>query len=101
MDHSLLLKDDIRNALLAAQRVASELGRRAPNSTEMDVFLDGFTTALDLIATSLGVEVFVDPTISSQPREWREVWDALPAVTFGEEAPAEPIDTQSSLAIST
>lgn len=100
MDHSLLLKDDIRNTLLAAQRVASELSRRASNSTEMDVFLDGFTTALDLVATSLGVEIF-DLTNSSQPREWREVWDALPAVTFGEETPAEPIDAQSSLAVST
>jgi hypothetical protein len=87
MDHSLLLKDDVRNALRAAERVASELGRRGSNSPQKDVFLDGFTMALDLISTSLGVEVFADPPVSREPREWREVWDALPAVTFGEEAP--------------
>jgi len=97
MDHTVVIKDDIRNAILAAQRVAVELGRRVPTSAEMDVFLDGFATALDVIATGLGVEVAIERPYSDQPRRWQEVWDALPAFTVGDEMEPKQRDRQASL----
>ena len=97
MDHSVVLKDDIRNAILAAQRVAVELGRRVPTSAEMDVFLDGFATALDVIATSFGVQVAIERPFADQPRRWQEVWDALPAFTVGDETETKQRDRQASL----
>jgi hypothetical protein len=85
MGHSLVSKDEIRNVILAAQRVAVELAKRAPSSIEMETYLDGFTTALEVIATGLGVEVAIENPFSNTPRKWQEVWDLLPASTFGED----------------
>jgi hypothetical protein len=92
MGHSLVSKDEIHNAILAAQRVAAELAKRAPSSVEMETYLDGFTTALAVIATGLGVDVVIESPFSNAPRKWREVWDVLPASAFGEYTLAEQDD---------
>lgn len=97
MDQTLVLKNDVRNAILAAQRAALELVKRAPSSVEMEVFLDGFTTALEVIATGLGVEVDIERPFSTEPRLWREVWDTLPAKTFGGIVSAEQTDESNVL----
>jgi hypothetical protein len=92
MGHILVSKDEIRNAILAAQRVAIELAKRAPSSVEMETYLDGFATALEVVATGLGVEVAVERPFSDTPRRWQEVWDVLPAGAFGEHALTEQND---------
>jgi hypothetical protein len=84
MGHGLVSKDEIRNVILAAQRVSIELAKRAPSSVEMETYLDGFMTALEVIATGLGVEVVIERPPPGTPRKWREVWDVLPASVFGE-----------------
>jgi hypothetical protein len=85
MGYNLVSKDEIGNVILAAQRVSTELARRAPSTVEMESYLDGFTTALQVIATGLGLEVTIEHPISNAPRRWREVWDVLPASIFGED----------------
>ena len=84
MSHSLVSKDEIQNAILAAQRVAAELAKHAPSSVEMETYLEGFITALEVLATGLGVDVVIERPFSNAPRKWREVWDVLPTSVFGE-----------------
>lgn len=86
MGLGLVSKDEIRNIIVAAQQVSVELAKRAPSSVEMETYLDGFMTALEVIATGLGVEVIIERPLPSTPRKWREVWDVLPASAFGEYA---------------
>ena len=85
MAPGLVSKDEIRNVILAAQRVAEELAKHAPISVEMETYLDGFTTALEVIATGLGVDIVIERSLPSTLRQWREVWDILPALTTPEE----------------
>jgi hypothetical protein len=74
MSHTVVLKDDIRNVILAAQRTAAELAKRAPSSSEMHVFLEGFAAALDVIATGLGVDVNIESFAQGTPHGLWEVW---------------------------
>jgi hypothetical protein len=85
MGYNLVSKDEICNVILAAQRVSTELAKRAPSSIEMESYLDGFTTALEVVATGLGLEITIEHPISNAPRRWREARDVLPACTFGED----------------
>jgi hypothetical protein len=92
MGHILVSKDEIRNAILAAQRVAVELAKRAPSSVEMETYLDGFATALEVVATGLGVEVTMERPFSGTPRRWQEVWDILPTPVFDAPSSSEQND---------
>ena len=84
MGHSFVSRNEIHNVVLAAQQAAVELAKRAPSSVEMEAYLDGFVTALEVIATGLGVEVLIAPPFSNEPRKWRVTLDIAPASMLDE-----------------
>ena len=92
MDHSFVSKNEIHNVVLVAQQAAVELARRAPSSVEMEAYLDGFMTALEVIATGLGVEVLIAPPFSEETRKWRDTLDISPASILNEPTLTEQND---------
>ena len=92
MGHSLVSRDEIHNVVLAAQQAAVELAKRAPSSVEMEAYLDGFITALEVIATGLGVEVLIAPPFSDETRKWRDTLDISPASMLDEPTLTEQDD---------
>jgi hypothetical protein len=58
--------------LLATQRAALELNQRAPCSSDLSAYLDGYLTALTVVAQGLGIEFEVDRSEMPEIRVWHE-----------------------------
>ena len=92
MGHGFVSRNEIHNVVLAAQQAVVELAKRAPSSVEMEAYLDGFVTALEVIATGLGVEVLIAPPFSEETRKWRDTLDISPASMLNEPTLTEQND---------
>jgi hypothetical protein len=66
MGYLIVTKDDIQNAILAAHQTAQATAARSLYADA--AWLDGFTTALEAVATGLGVRVELP-----EPETWRVV----------------------------
>jgi hypothetical protein len=65
-------KEQICNVLLASQRSVLELSQRVPSSSDLSAYVDGYLTALSVIAQGLGIEFSVERPDVPQIRVWQE-----------------------------
>lgn len=82
MGWNLRSKEEIQNVLQAAQSAVLEVAKRVPGSLQLDAYLDGYTTALVVVAQGLGVEIEIERLQRPSPRSWDEEGHLLPASLF-------------------
>ena len=78
MAWNLRSKEEIQNVLRAAQSAVLEVAKRVPASPQLEAYLDGYTTALHVVAQGLGVEFEIERISTSSPRVWDEEGHLLP-----------------------
>jgi len=82
MAWNLRSKEEIQNVLRAAQSAVLEVSKRVPASPQLEAYLDGYTTALDVVAQGLGVAFEIEWAQRSSPRSWDEKEHLLPASLY-------------------
>jgi hypothetical protein len=85
MGWDLRSKEDIKDALQAAYISATETAKRIPASSQLEAYLDGYITALVVIAQALGVDIHIERSKKSDPRSWDEEGYLLPASLLTED----------------
>ncbi len=78
MGWDLRSRKEIENVLQATQTAVLETAKRMPSSPELEAYLDGYVTALAVVAQGLGVQVQLDRVPSTGPRTWDKEDRLLP-----------------------
>jgi len=84
MGWDLRSKREIENLLKAAQTAVLETAQRLPGSPELEAYLDGYVTALMVVAQGLGVEVQIQRQRPGA-RTWDEEGRLLPPSLLAED----------------
>jgi hypothetical protein len=85
MGWDLRSKEEIRDVLQAAYIAATETARRIPTSSQLEAYLDGYATALVVVAQGLGVNVQIERFQKPDVRSWDQDGHLLPASLLAED----------------
>ena len=85
MGWDLRSKEEIKDVLQAAYIAATETARLIPTSSQLEAYLDGYATALVVVAKGLGVDVQIERFKKPDMRSWDQDGYLLPASLLAED----------------